>query len=138
MMVVVYVIIYFTNFLFVFFLIVRRPPRSTRTDTLFPYTTLFRSRPAPREYSSRKYKVTPMEATSRAVIAASTTGEGASAVADPRPQWGNQRHRNILRVHGEDAPSGTISGARSITGGAVIGADRRREASPNGDNHGGQ
>src|SRR3546814_15347074 len=25
-------------------LIVRRPPRSTRTDTLFPYTTLFRSR----------------------------------------------------------------------------------------------
>src|SRR3546814_16592554 len=26
-----------------FVLIVRRPPRSTRTDTLFPYTTLFRS-----------------------------------------------------------------------------------------------
>src|SRR3546814_6611957 len=26
-----------------FFLIIRRPPRSTRTDTLFPYTTLFRS-----------------------------------------------------------------------------------------------
>src|SRR3546814_7095932 len=27
----------------VFFLMIRRPPRSTRTDTLFPYTTLFRS-----------------------------------------------------------------------------------------------
>src|SRR3546814_1982901 len=26
-----------------FFLLIRRPPRSTRTDTLFPYTTLFRS-----------------------------------------------------------------------------------------------
>src|SRR3546814_17039090 len=26
---------------------IRRPPRSTRTDTLFPYTTLFRSRQAP-------------------------------------------------------------------------------------------
>src|SRR3546814_16617729 len=25
---------------------IRRPPRSTRTDTLFPYTTLFRSRAA--------------------------------------------------------------------------------------------
>src|SRR3546814_12602358 len=25
------------------FLMIRRPPRSTRTDTLFPYTTLFRS-----------------------------------------------------------------------------------------------
>src|SRR3546814_4178358 len=30
-------------FTFVFFLMIRRPPRSTRTDTLFPYTTLFRS-----------------------------------------------------------------------------------------------
>src|SRR3546814_20201706 len=30
-------------FLCIFFLIIRRPPRSTRTDTLFPYTTLFRS-----------------------------------------------------------------------------------------------
>src|SRR3546814_5180628 len=29
-----------------FFLMIRRPPRSTRTDTLFPYTTLFRSHPA--------------------------------------------------------------------------------------------
>src|SRR3546814_2209851 len=26
-----------------FFLMIRRPPRSTRTDTLFPYTALFRS-----------------------------------------------------------------------------------------------
>src|SRR3546814_19305176 len=26
-----------------FFLMIRRPPRSTRTDTLFPYTTLLRS-----------------------------------------------------------------------------------------------
>src|SRR3546814_2509931 len=30
-------------FIFFFFLMIRRPPRSTRTDTLFPYTTLFRS-----------------------------------------------------------------------------------------------
>src|SRR3546814_15945328 len=29
--------------LLMFFLMIRRPPRSTRTDTLFPYTTLFRS-----------------------------------------------------------------------------------------------
>src|SRR3546814_9407008 len=31
------------SFVFFFFLMIRRPPRSTRTDTLFPYTTLFRS-----------------------------------------------------------------------------------------------
>src|SRR3546814_4299495 len=34
--------------MFVFFLLIRRPPRSTRTDTLFPYTTLFRSDPVDR------------------------------------------------------------------------------------------
>src|SRR3546814_3606502 len=34
----------FVGFVFVVvFLNIRRPPRSTRTDTLFPYTTLFRS-----------------------------------------------------------------------------------------------
>src|SRR3546814_6435394 len=33
--------------MFFFFLMIRRPPRSTRTDTLFPYTTLFRSRRRP-------------------------------------------------------------------------------------------
>src|SRR3546814_20410763 len=32
---------FFNNIMF--FLMIRRPPRSTRTDTLFPYTTLFRS-----------------------------------------------------------------------------------------------
>src|SRR3546814_4894755 len=32
---------------------IRRPPRSTRTDTLFPYTTLFRSRAAPKGRSVR-------------------------------------------------------------------------------------
>src|SRR3546814_7823460 len=33
----------YSSFLFCLFLMIRRPPRSTRTDTLFPYTTLFRS-----------------------------------------------------------------------------------------------
>src|SRR3546814_19029603 len=34
---------YTTVFCYLCFLMIRRPPRSTRTDTLFPYTTLFRS-----------------------------------------------------------------------------------------------
>src|SRR3546814_15808489 len=34
---------FFCFFVFFFFLRIRRPPRSTRTDTPFPYTTLFRS-----------------------------------------------------------------------------------------------
>src|SRR3546814_351804 len=32
-----------TIYIVFFFLMIRRPPRSTRTDTLLPYTTLFRS-----------------------------------------------------------------------------------------------
>src|SRR3546814_18418259 len=42
---------------FFFFLMLRRPPRSTRTDTLFPYTTLFRSPEQPRTH------VTPSHST---------------------------------------------------------------------------
>src|SRR3546814_15128857 len=45
-----------------FFLMIRRPPRSTRTDTLFPYTTLFRSSttfggPPPRSGEDRPLSV---------------------------------------------------------------------------------
>src|SRR3546814_14897305 len=54
---VVYCDVYFCTCssvsLFIFFLMIRRPPRSTRTDTLFPYTTLFRS--------IRAFSCTPLE-----------------------------------------------------------------------------
>src|SRR3546814_20928847 len=40
-----YILVTFIYALILFFLMIRRPPRSTRTDTLFPYTTLFRSIP---------------------------------------------------------------------------------------------
>src|SRR3546814_11832453 len=39
---IIVIVGFFSRRLFVF-LMIRRPPRSTRTDTLFPYTTLFRS-----------------------------------------------------------------------------------------------
>src|SRR3546814_20390983 len=45
-----------------FFLMIRRPPRSTRTDTLFPYTTLFRSAataPVPPDRWRRPHKPLP-------------------------------------------------------------------------------
>src|SRR3546814_18080653 len=42
-LVVVFFSFYLSVFFLFFFLMIRRPPRSTRTDTLFPYTTLFRS-----------------------------------------------------------------------------------------------
>src|SRR5216117_4434239 len=42
-------------FLFFFFLMIRRPPRSTQGRTLFPYTTLFRSN-APGPLASLLYQ----------------------------------------------------------------------------------
>src|SRR3546814_18671781 len=38
-----YIVFIYVFTVIVVFLMIRRPPRSTRTDTLFPYTTLFRS-----------------------------------------------------------------------------------------------
>ena len=87
-------------------------------------------------YSSRKYKVTPFDASSRAVIAASSTGEGAFAVADPRPSWGTQRQRNIMRVTPYEDPSGTIAGGHSVTGGQPCVADARRENYQTGGHYG--
>src|SRR3546814_11695376 len=57
---------------------IRRPPRSTRTDTLFPYTTLFRS-------GREKTGITPMnELTSIAgqvaVVSGGTAGIGLACV----------------------------------------------------------
>src|SRR3546814_19623712 len=51
----------FLVLLSIFFVMIRRPPRSTRTDTLFPYTTLFRSR---RHVARRRGRV---DATPKAV-----------------------------------------------------------------------
>lgn len=50
-------------------------------------------RPEGKGYTTTKYKVTPYDGSSRAVIGASTTGDGAFAVADPRgPHEANQLH----------------------------------------------
>src|SRR3546814_21119295 len=51
--------------LFFFFLMIRRPPRSTRTDTLFPYTTLFRSPGDEVLYSQHGFLMYPIAAMAR-------------------------------------------------------------------------
>src|SRR3546814_21148603 len=53
---------------------IRRPPRSTRTDTLFPYTTLFRS-------------LFPLEARQRTAFAKTRSSSGANGAAR-RPEKG--------------------------------------------------
>src|SRR3546814_6969453 len=87
---------------------IRRPPRSTRTDTLFPYTTLFRSQAA-----------RPNE-----------TMEGIGAAAQdyrsvpqmPRcPSWWPDDQRN-----GEPC---ALKGARTVRGEA-LGRPRKRRLAP--------
>src|SRR3546814_4418824 len=75
-----------------FFLMIRRPPRSTRTDTLFPYTTLFRSGV---ETSVRVIRVAPFVTDKR---------PGAGADQLPADQQGQEvvGHHQQLHTAGED------------------------------------
>src|SRR3546814_2954077 len=61
---------------------IRRPPRSTRTDTLFPYTTLFRSLISPPPFASRTVPLPTLRVgriNSHAAATASSRQPGASA-----------------------------------------------------------
>src|SRR3546814_11139620 len=60
-----------------FFLMIRRPPRSTRTDTLFPYTTLFRSRAA----GQRGLRLPPARRPGRLPAGLDHVSDAAAAVA---------------------------------------------------------
>src|SRR3546814_7250227 len=63
---------------------IRRPPRSTRTDTLFPYTTLFRSSARLRASPARKATGTPRaRSMARITRRASTWEIGRAHVCTP-------------------------------------------------------
>src|SRR3546814_16269000 len=67
---------------------IRRPPRSTRTDTLFPYTTLFRSQPC--TYCEVVRRRCPAPRGLWQLIAAAVTGSRATVS-------GGHRRRALLR-----------------------------------------
>src|SRR3546814_2479818 len=69
-----------------FFLIIRLPPRSTRTDTLFPYTTLFRS---------------PDERGDPGKAAAALFQKRHAGGAVPADDEHRAGHRRLLHVRGE-------------------------------------
>src|SRR3546814_11384421 len=74
---------------------IRRPPRSTRTDTLFPYTTLFRSPP-----------LSPGKPRYRSLINVEQRRDGALRVAGCKPLW-----RLGLMVRGEGRTSAALHAA---------------------------
>src|SRR3546814_9672017 len=91
----------------IFFLMIRRPPRSTRTDTLFPYTTLFRSAgraATPRRRSSGK----------RSSPKANPDGRSARRRSSRRnPPSGRTRRSNRAADDAATATSSTIAAATS-------------------------
>src|SRR3546814_4877956 len=108
---------------------IRRPPRSTRTDTLFPYTTLFRSSAGRRQLERAGIEVGELigREQGEAAAAGDATGDilhqvvmrrDADAVADPdawrgagqqaeavRRGEGRKQLRNRLRLHRQDRKS---------------------------------
>ncbi len=77
------------------------------------------------DYKQTKYRVTHMEEPAGAVIAASTTGNGAFAIADPRPGYGPSTHHNIMQVHDWVDSAKTVTGGTHPAGGALSVADPR-------------
>src|SRR3546814_13496280 len=75
-----------------FFLMIRRPPRSTRTDTLFPYTTLFRSAagvvlcPWPAEEDRRPGRPLPVAGRAERGGGAAPARRGEPRLADLLPE----------------------------------------------------
>src|SRR3546814_1828017 len=57
-----------------------RPPRSTRTDTLFPYTTLFRSEDRPLDHEPRQFSTSAVRG-----VAGSADARRSDLLPGPRP-----------------------------------------------------
>src|SRR3546814_618470 len=109
---------YIHHWLF-FFLMIRRPPRSTRTDTLFPYTTLFRSgwAPAGAAFSSllpgrERTDGAASEALdmSAAVTAAVAERENAAMIAAFRRKLITTQNRAVLGRKRQKTPRTPTSG----------------------------
>src|SRR3546814_14396736 len=100
----------------VVFLRKRRPPRSTRTDTTFPYTTLVRSRPAatthddlnwgwiwgyfspvPKTVDTPRCRSRCQSARERGPGSARKRGPPSRHPPERRPRWHRHRHRQRRR-----------------------------------------
>src|SRR3546814_21075565 len=97
-----------------FFLMIRRPPRSTRTDTLFPYTTLFRSQPAHQRYvhpgplvlsaAPLKYP-TPMADRDRTVSRRSEPSSRTTLIGEQPNPWDLLQPQDVMSRHRGDRKS---------------------------------
>lgn len=72
-----------------------------------------------------KFRVTRFGEPSNAVISASTTGNGAFVLADPRMAWGPGAHQNKMRVVEYEGQANAVTGSDRVGSGALSVADPR-------------
>src|SRR3546814_2607515 len=99
---------------------IRRPPRSTRTDTLFPYTTLFRSAAGARYSAERAWSAPPgtqqparTEQRTQRERAAGGGGKTAGCGGDAGAGEGRQSARADTRTGGCAATTDKLAAARA-------------------------
>src|SRR3546814_11914074 len=95
---------------------IRRPPRSTRTDTLFPYTTLFRSLRYRRVARQRAEIVDPFEHDH----VGGATARG-SVVVEPRQQIGTETVAQHAVAADPGVDHADVGPCRAQPGGELVG-----------------
>src|SRR3546814_14948731 len=107
-----------------YFVMVRRPPRSTRTDTLIPYTTLFRST---RQIAMDGSQKLPQRLLAP-IAARLAAGQGIEALSLAVAAWMRwQAGRDDLgNAHGVDEPLAGAIAARLADAHTPEGSEERR------------
>src|SRR3546814_4431646 len=77
---------------------IRRPPRSTRTDTLFPYTTLFRSARRGASAAARRGERASCRARGCAYCSARARPEAWASPADCRSEEHTSELQSLMRI----------------------------------------
>src|SRR3546814_13525060 len=114
----------------------RQPPRSTRTDTLFPDTTLFRSRrPRPPGLARRRPRTDRLrEGRHRKAVEAAGAGRNRPAVERAPPRLRDRRlglaDRQRLLLRAGRCRSLALARGRLRAGPAAVGARRNRADAP--------
>src|SRR3546814_18393394 len=107
----------------IFFLMVRRPPRATRTDTLFPYTALFRSPRGRQGEGDGNVPDRPDDGRCRG----RTVGAGGARRPPRHPARRSAKNRSRDRQHAADGGDGEKGyGQRRVREDARTGADPRK------------